>query len=148
MQFFLDAQITHHAKAVELFSHASKTLRDIELDSDIGLILDRIHLAASRPSSPVNHHSFNEVSQFSRTSASPMKSPLKSANGLYSPGSPTLMKMSGGNANRMYRNENVPSNTSPFGRKSLLKNNKEFTEEPRSRNDSKVPSRRSRSTMR
>lgn len=145
MQHFLDAQITHHAKAVELLSNASKTLRDIDLDSDIDLILDRINLAASRPSSPINNNTFEQISQFSRSSASPMKSPLKSANGLYSPGSPTLMKMSG---NPLLLRGQSPSIASPFAGRSPLKM-KDLSDEGRSRKDSKVSNgRRSKSTAR
>lgn len=151
LQHFLDAQITHHAKAVELLSNASKTLRDIDLDSDIDLILDRINLAASRPSSPINNNTFDQISQFSRSSASPMKSPLKSANGLYSPGSPTIMKLTG---NNMFKTGGSPSHgsmASPFtGRSPLKMKDDSYYEESngRSRRDSKVSNRRTRSTVR
>jgi len=138
-----------NSKAVELLSNVSKTLRDIDLDSDIDQILDRINLAASRPSSPVNNSTFEQLSAFSRSSASPMKSPLKSANGLYSPGSPNMMKM---NASNLFRsNVGQGNGMSPFKGSSMLKMKDDPFEEKDTRGRGNLRmsgGRRSQSTMR
>lgn len=84
-----------------------------------------------------------------------MKSPLKSASGLYSPGSPTMMKMNGnnlfrnnvGNTNGNYNNNGM----SPFKGKSMLKmkDDNYFEDEGRGRSGSRMTNgRRSQSTMR